>query len=292
MLNLEGERTETTDALEDRWIRSALARVRDEVSTCLEEYRFNEAAAALYRFVWNDFCDWYLELAKSRLTGEDGPGSASVRGTLVRVLTDVLGLLHPFTPFLSEKLFGALHEVTGEAQPGMLISTPWPDGEGLEIDEDAERQLTLLQEAVTAVRRVRSLTQVGERVPLVAHIAAPRESDRKILTALTERICPLAGLSELKIAETVARPPASAVSVGSGFEMIVPLTEDVDFEKLKTVLAGRHKKVEQGLMSIDKKLGNAGFLRGADPEVIENEKARRAELELERDLLSRNLAGI
>ena len=112
------------------------------------------------------------------------------------------------------------------------------------------------------------------------------------MTALTERICPLAGLSELKIAETVARPPASAVSVGSGFEMIVPLTEDVDFEKLKTVLAGRHKKVEQGLMSIDKKLGNAGFLRGADPEVIENEKARRAELELERDLLSRNLAGI
>jgi valyl-tRNA synthetase len=80
--------------------------------------------------------------------------------------------------------------------------------------------------------------------------------------------------------------------VGPGFEVIVPLSDDVDFDKLKTVLAGRHKKVEQGLMSIDKKLNNQGFLRGADPEIIESEKARQAELELERDLLARNLAGI
>jgi valyl-tRNA synthetase len=290
LMNLGGERSDDATALEDRWILSRLARVTEEVSAALEAYQFNDAASALYRFVWNDFCDWYLELAKSRLT-EEGESSAAARGTLVRVLRDTLGLLHPFTPFFTETLWDALHETIGEQPASMLCSAPWPDGSAGVVDAEAEAELGLVQELVTAVRRVRSLTMVGERLPLRALVAAPSAEVRAVLEAQSGRAKALAILEDLSIAETVERPPASAVAVGPGFEVLVPLSEEVDFERLKEVLGGRHKKAEGALAGLRKKLTNEGFLRGADPEVVAAETARQAELELECDLLARNLAG-
>ena len=145
------------------------------------------------------------------------------------------------------------------------------------MDAEAEAELGLVQELVTAVRRVRSLTMVGERLPLRALVAAPSAEVRAVLEAQSGRAKALAILEDLSIAETVERPPASAVAVGPGFEVLVPLSEDVDFERLKEVLGGRHKKAEGALGGLRKKLSNEGFLRGADPDVVAAEKARMAE---------------
>ncbi|MCP3918232.1 MAG: valine--tRNA ligase [bacterium] len=291
MMNMAGERSDELVALEDRWILSRLKRTRDEVSQALDDYRFNDAATALYRFVWNDFCDWYVEMAKSRLLGDDGPSAAAARGTLARVLKDSLGLLHPFTPFITERLWQALHETLGEAPASALIHAPWPDGQGIAVDDAAESEMTILQELVGSVRRVRALTLIGERKPLDAIVAAPREADRAILERHAESARALGHLASLEIHASTERPPSSAVAVAGAVETFVPLGSDVDLDNLKEVLDNRCKKVGAAIEQLEKKLGNEKFVNRADPDVVASERARRGELGVELELLERNLAG-
>ncbi len=277
--------------LEDRWILSRLAHVRDEVSAALESYRFNDAASALYRFVWNDFCDWYLELSKSRLV-EGEPTGAAARWTLHRVLEGTLRLLHPFTPFQSEVLWKALHDVVGRPCE-LLVRTAWPAADTLASrSAEAEREMGVLQELVGAVRSVRALTTLGDRKPLVAVVCAPRAFDREILHANAARARALAALSTLEVHERAARPPASAVGVAAGFEVFIALDQGVDLGELAATFARRAEKLKKALAGVDAKLQNEGFLRGAEAEVVEAERVRRAETASELELLRRNLAGL
>ena len=295
LMNLAGDRADAgpvaDGALEDRWILSRLSRTRDFVSAALDEYRFNDAATEMYRFVWNDFCDWYVEIAKSRLTGEDAASAAAARGTLARALKDILGLLHPFTPFLTEKLWEALHETLGEAPPADLVRAPWPTGEGLHVDAAAEAEMELLQDMVRCVRRVRALTMVGERKPLVAVACVPRQAERAVLERHAGIARRIGFLAELSIAEKAERPENSAVSVAGGIEVFVGLGDEVDFAKLKEVLVNRAAKVDKGIEGTERKLANKNFVERADPEVVEAERQRMDELRLEKELLERNLAG-
>jgi valyl-tRNA synthetase len=279
--------------LEDRWILSRLAHVRDEVTEALDAYRFNDAASALYRFVWNDFCDWYLELSKSRLSAEGDPTRPAARWTLFRVLHDTLRLLHPFTPFQTEVLWRGLHEALGLMPETLLVRAPWPErGASALRDEAAEREMGVLQELVRAVRNVRALTMLGERKPLAAVVSAPRAFDREVLTTNAARACALAVLSSLEVHERAERPPASAVGVAAGFEVFIPLDQGVDLGELAATFARRAEKLEKALAAADAKLANEGFLRGAEPDVVEAERARRDETARELDLLRRNLAGL
>jgi valyl-tRNA synthetase len=277
-------------ALEDRWILSRLARTRQAVGAGLEEYRFNDAARELYRFVWNDLCDWYLELVKSRLEG-DSPDARAARATLASVLDATLRLLHPIVPFQSEVLWKALHELVGTREPGLLVSAAWPDGAG-RLDEQAEEELSVLQELVGAVRAIRALTLTGERKPLAALVCAPGERERRVLQVSAARARALATLSSLEVRERAERPPASAVGVARGLEVFVPLDGGTQLGELRSTLERRAKKLKKGLAAADAKLENQGFLRGADPEVVETERARRDETARELDLLERNLAGL
>ncbi len=291
LMNLEGERAavDSTSAsrLEDRWILSRLARTRELVGRALEDYAFHDAANELYRFVWNDFCDWYVELVKSRFDDASAPAA---RGTLARVLGDVLGLLHPFTPFLTEKLWGALNEVLGR-EPEPLILHPWPSAEGLESDERAEREMGLVQEVVVSVRRVRALAMLGEKKPLRALVRAPRREERTVLESHAAALRALGFLEHLEIHESVARPAGSAVGVAGAVESYVLLEGEVDLAKLSEVLAGRAAKVRSGIEGADRKLANASFVERADPDVVADERRRRDELAIELELLERNLAG-
>jgi len=293
MLNLTGDRTDGSSAsaqrVEDRWILSRLARTRTEASEALEGYRFNDAATAIYRFVWNDFCDWYVEIVKSRLKEEDD-SSAAARGTLARVLADTLGLLHPFTPFVTEVLWKHLDEVLGRSS-GLLAQASWPDGAGLDLDEDAEAEMGILQDLVHATRRVRNLTMAGERQPFAAMVSAPRERDRAVLTEHGATIRALAHLSSCEVSAKCERPPSSAVAVAGGIEVFIILGEDVDLANLKSVLDKRAEKVKKGIGGSEGKLRNEGFLSRAAPEVVETERQRLEQMKLELELLERNLAG-
>ncbi|MEO1698146.1 MAG: valine--tRNA ligase [Planctomycetota bacterium] len=293
MMNLAGEAsTEPSTRFEDRWILSSLARTRDSVTAALEEYRFNDAASEMYRFVWNDFCDWYVELSKHRLTGDDDASAMDARATLTRVLTDTLGLLHPFTPYLTEKLWAALHETLGRDPESMLCVAPWPTGDALSVDEGAEAEMAVLQDFVGCVRRVRALTMVPERKPVPVVVNATRADVRETMERHRGAAASLAFVESLEIAEAAERPAQSAVAVAGGLETFVVLGGDVDFAKLKTVLEGRAEKVGKALMGTEKKLQNEGFLKKADPELIEAEKERAKELALEKELLERNAAGL
>jgi len=293
MMNLAGEAsTEPSERFEDRWILSRLARTTESVSAALDEYRFNDAASEMYRFVWNDFCDWYVELSKHRLTGDDEASARDARATLTRVLEDTLGLLHPFTPFLTETLWSALHETLGKEAPAMLCVSPWPTGEGLRADEGAEAEMQTLQDLVGCVRRVRALTMTPERKPLPVVVNAKDDAVRATLERHAEAATSLGFVEELQIATDAERPAQSAVAVAGGMECFVVLGEDVDFAKLKTVLQGRADKTAKALIGAQKKLENEGFLAKADADVIEAERERARELELEKELLERNLAGM
>jgi len=280
-----------TWALEDRWILSRLAATTSEVAESLDHYRFNDAATALYRFVWNDFCDWYLELVKSRLE-TDGDSAAHARHTLAQVLNGWLALLHPITPFQTEILWKACAATRPKSRrEGMLIRSSWPSAQGRE-DAAAEAEIELLQGLVHAVRSVRALTTIGDKKPLPAIVAAPRSADRAVLEACAERARALAHLESLEIQAQAERPPSSAVAVAGSFEVFIPLGADVDLGELAATLGRRVEKLEKGLRATEGKLDNPGFLRGADPEVVAAEKARCEEMKRERELLERNLAGL
>ena len=294
-MSIDGERTGGTSAeaerLEDRWILSRLSKTITAVTEDLDAYRFNDAAMAVYRFVWNDFCDWYLELVKARMS-DAGPSGAAARGTLARVLRDILGLLHPFTPYMTEVLTDALDEALGASSEGMLASGPWPEGEGVEVDEAAEHEMGLVQDVVRGVRQIRMLTQVGERTPLTAKIRAPREEDLRALTEHGEAVRALGSLSECEVGLELARPEASAAVVAGACQIFVSLGEDVDLDALKEQLARRAEKLEGGIAGIDKKLANQRFVDNADPAIVEAERERRAELVSELESLRENLAGL
>jgi valyl-tRNA synthetase len=294
LTNLVGERGDGTLAsaqrLEDRWILSRLERTRREVSAGLEEYRFNDAATTLYRFVWNDFCDWYLELVKPRLGASDESAKAA-RGTLARVLGDSLTLLHPFAPYITEALWKALRETMGDPRPALLMNSKWPDGAGLGLDATAEADMNVIQDLVRAVREVRALTMVGEKKPLRATIAAPRDAERRVLRDHAASARALAFLESYELHERATRPAMCAVAVAGGVEVFVHLDADVDLEKLRPVLRGRLDKLVKAVAGVDAKLANQNFIERADAGIIEAERTRRGELVLERELLERNLAG-
>ncbi|MFN0009835.1 MAG: class I tRNA ligase family protein, partial [Planctomycetota bacterium] len=294
LMNLEGERGAGTSAsaqlLEDRWILSRLAATRAEVSLALEEHRYNEAASELYRFVWNDFCDWYLEIVKPRMLSKIDPTSGTARGVLARVLGDSLALLHPFTPYMTEVLAKALDERLGRSAP-MLMNAKWPDGAGIARDEAAEAEMETIQGLVRAVRSLRLLTEIPERKPLKAKVAAPRAGERTVLTKNAPTVQALAFLEPFEVAETVERQAGWAPAVAGSVEVFVQLEGEVDFEKLRESLARRCEKLKSGLAACDAKLANAAFVERADPQIVEDERARRAEMAAELALLERILAG-
>ena len=228
---------------------------------------------------------------KPRLTGGDAASAAAARGTLARVLADSLGLLHPFAPFLTEKLWQALHETLGVTAESSLILAPWPSAEGLPVDETAEHEMGLVQDLVRSVRRVRALTSLGERNPLIGIVSAPDAQEREVLERHAATIRSLAYLEKLEIQARAQRPPASAVSVAGSIETFIPLEGSVDLDKLKAVLEGRAKKVASAIEGVDKKLGNRNFVERADPEVVASERERAQQLRVELELLERNLAG-
>jgi valyl-tRNA synthetase len=299
--NLAGERSDGTLAsaarLEDRWILARLEATRAEVTAALDEYRLHDAATALYRFVWNEFCDWYVELVKPRLLDPGDASAPAARGTLARALTDMLALLHPFTPYLTEVLWKALAEALGEER-GLLMNSAWPDGaDGEELAsggaaDEALADMSVIQDLVRAVRSVRALTTIGERKPLTARIAAPREQDRRVLEEHAGTVRALAFLDSYEVADAFERPPSSACAVAGGIEAFVRLGEEVDLDKLKGVLERRLTKLQGGIGGARKKLENEKFLAHADPEVVKAERERLAEMELEGDLLRRNLEGL
>ncbi|MDA0745304.1 MAG: valine--tRNA ligase [bacterium] len=258
--------------LADRWILSLYNRTIRTVTASLETYRFDEASRALYEFVWNAYCDWYLEMAKVRLNGNDPEGRRAVQCVLVHVLEGILRMLHPMIPFISEELWQQFPH-KGEA----LIVAPWPSCDEERLDEAAEREMAMLQEVVGAVRNIRGTMAVppGKRADLL--IKTETEQALQTLQHTESYLRELARVADLQIGSDLARPAASASAVLSEMELYVPLKGVIDLEVEKKRLNKEMSGLEKALAGLKKKLENKGFLDNAPADVVENERRRQTE---------------
>ncbi len=269
----------------NRWIVGEAERATKEVTAAIEAYKFNEAASAAYRFVWSVYCDWYIELAKPALTGPDGAAKVEARATAAFVQDEILKLLHPFMPFITEELW----QRTGEGdRKTMLVLAPWPKLKGLE-DETAEAEIGWLVDLVSAVRSVRSEMNVSAATQLPLVLVASAET-RARAGRWEDALKRLARLSEIKFADA---PPKGAVQlIVRGEVAALPLAGIIDLAAERARLEKEMQRLVGEVERIDKKLGNTDFVARAPEEVVEGEREKRAEFESERGKVAGALARL
>ena len=260
----------------NRWIVGETAKAHAEVTIAIETYRFNDAANAAYRFAWNIFCDWYVELAKPLLQGESAnAGRAETQATFAFVLDEIVKLLHPFMPFLTEELW-AIKGAEGPARTSVLALAPWSDLSGLE-DRDAEAEIGWMIDLVSEVRSVRAEMGVpaSAQVPLVlvgADAAVARRAE-----VWSDTIKRMARLSDIAFAAEA--PPQSVQLPVRGSVAALPLEGIIDFAAETVRLQKEIAKLKSEEGKIQAKLGNADFMRRAPEEVVEEQRERLAEAE-------------
>ncbi len=274
-------------ALADRWIRSRANKLVERTSAYLREYEVGEAARALYDFTWDELCDWYVEIAKARLYGEDRSARLAAQFVLLETLGKVLRLLHPFVPFITERIWRLLVDETES-----IMASPWPAFEQALDDPDAERDMEALIEATRAVRNVRSELNVppGRRIEAVA---AAEPGTRAVLEANADLVCRLAGLSRLEIHDRLLRRPEKAASaMVKGGEIYVSLAGVVDIGAEICKLRRQLEASQAALERCERKLASSDFVGKASEDVVERERERREEYAARRDAIERRLADL
>ncbi len=269
----------------NRWIVGELVRARNEVTAALDAYRFNDAAGGLYEFVWNVYCDWYLEFIKPILSGSDEAQKAETRATAAWVMDEMLRLMHPFIPFITEELW----RVTGEQGPkreSLLISAAWPDYAKIARDPTAEAEMNWVKALITEVRSVRAEMNVPPASKLPLTLKTPSADERAWLDRHNELVLRLARLETAKAGE-LAKGSAQIV-VGEGTAGLA-LEGFIDFDKERARLTKEVKKADGEIARIDAKLANKDFVARAPEEVIEEQREKRAEYEAARAKLGEAL---
>jgi len=268
--------------LADRWILSRLANATKDVTRNLKTYRFAEAAQAVYHFAWNEYCDWYLEMAKPRwaladkgeaITPKERVDLRTARWVAWKVLDGILRLLHPFMPFVTEELWQAIpHDGDTLALAG------WPRAKKAWLDAGAEREVDFLQAIVVAVRnlRVESKIAPGRAVPVVVRGEA---AQLDLLERLENQLKPLARIETLTLARDGSRPKVAASAVVGGAEVFLPLEGLIDLDEERMRLAREAEKLLNDLEGVKKKLRNQDFLAKAKQEIVQKERERLAQLE-------------
>lgn len=279
LMNLEGYEpgAPSSERVEDAWILSRLADLAARVDAGLLSYEFGETARVLYDFFWNEFCDWYIELAKSRLAA-GGPERLAVQRTLVFVLDRALRLLHPMMPFVTDEIWRKLPLGPRDAAPSLMIAA-WPDPAGLVTwrNEGAEASIAAVQDVVTAVRAVRARYGVTPRASIDVIVKA-EGAQGSLISSQADLIRALAGIGTLRVATDATKPAHAASAVASGAEIYVPLEGLVDLAHERARVEKELGAVVFELERLERKLHNPGFLAKAAPEIVEKDRARAAEL--------------
>jgi valyl-tRNA synthetase len=258
------------------WLVAAVRRAAEDATDAIETYRFNEAAAALYHFVWHSFCDWYLELAKPVLSGEDGTAKDETRGAAAWALGQILHLLHPVMPFVTEELWSQL----GYANK-MLIAAPWPRLQLLPVADAAVDEIEWIIRFVGAIRSARSELNVPPGAELDVVIEHASEATRRRIAQHNASLSMLARLKSIEVAAVrlAAMPKGAIQVVVDEATVVIPLAGVIDLDAERKRLAKEIQKLEAEIGKIDKKLNNAEFLAKAPAEVVEDQRERRAEAE-------------
>ncbi|HEY3776458.1 MAG TPA: valine--tRNA ligase [Rhizomicrobium sp.] len=255
----------------NKWILAEAAQASREITQYLEQLRFNEAAGAAYQFVWSRFCDWYLELIKPILAGSDAAQAAETRATAGFVHDRILGLLHPFMPFVTEELWGRT-----AGRSSLLLVSPWPEI-SVPPNGEARAEIEWVIALVSGVRSVRTEMNVPASARIALVLAGADAATRDRLARNREPITTLARLASIEFAGAV--PPAAAQFVVGETVAALPLGDVIDLAKERARLEKELVRAKSEVSKIDAKLGNPDFAARAPEEVIEEQKQRRADAE-------------
>ena len=273
----------------DRWIRSRFASTVTSATQALDAYRITEYAKILYDFVWRDYCDWYVEVVKVQLANrEDATYRRWLLDQAFEVFEGVLTLLHPVMPFISDDLW---HRIFGADTAQSVGLRGLPSGLDHHVDPVVEQRFDLLQSVVESIRRQRNEMMIppSERLPIVisaeSDLAAFIEEQRDVLVSFGRA-------SELTVGTALAKPEGSVADVVRGVEVFLVVAGKVDFEKERQRLTKELERLRGQIAGIEKKLGNAGFVNGAKPEVVEGERRKLADWTATAEKLARNLESL
>ena len=283
-----------TPSVADRWIRSRLTEATAQVRKAIDGYRFNDAASAVYQFLWHEYCDWYLEIAKRSLYQPESPAARAVtQRTLVEVLETTLRLLHPFMPFISEELWQRLPH-TGDSVPAparSIMIAPFPKASRKARDPEAERLMAPLLDVVSAIRTIRSESRISPAVELAVTV---RPASPAVATSLVSSAGIIGGLARaaITIAADGARPASSAMATTPSGDVLVRLEGVVDFDAERQRLRKEIEKARKEIAFLEGKLGRPEFVERAPAEVVERERARLTEQRETERKLAASLAAL
>jgi valyl-tRNA synthetase len=266
-------------SLADKWIISQLQKVEKEVTTHFETYRFDLAAQTIYEFVWNEYCDWYLEFSKPVLTGNASETlQRGTRRTLVRVLETILRLLHPIMPFITEELWQKVAPLAGKEGSTIMLQ-PYPQFEETKVDLNAETEIAWVKEVILGIRRIRSEMNISPAKQLSVLVQNGSESDLQKLQNNQSFISTLSRLQNIELLDSNATPPESAITLVSEMKILIPLAGLIDKEAELKRLNKEIDKVRKEHDKLSSKLENPNFIEKAPVELVEKEKQRVAELQ-------------
>jgi len=259
--------------LADRWIRSRLASTIRDAREAVEAYRFNDYANVLYQFTWHEFCDWYIEMSKLSLNGADADQAAASRQLLRQLLEQILLLLHPIMPFVTEEIW----QLFGDQRPSIMIE-PYPKLEAAWIDTGCEKQMEFLMGVIRAVRNLRSELNCppGKEVKV---IFCAQHADLEFLREQQPYLRALARVGSAEFRPIDERPKGAATAVVDATEIYLPLEDLINLDDERLRLHKEIAKVEDELQRVQKKLGNQDFIAKAKEEVIEKERGKAAQFE-------------
>jgi valyl-tRNA synthetase len=317
LMNAEGEDCGTSGeevelSLADRWIISQLQKTAAQVTKAMDEYRFDHASQALYEFVWNEYCDWYLELSKPVLWEDDVQGSTNAAGdrtsgaaalvkrkrgtrrTLVRVLETILRLAHPMMPYISEEIWQRVAPLAGTyvGDDASIMHQAWPEADESKIDEQATRDIEWLKGVIIAVRNIRAEMNIAPGKPLDALLTKGQPEDAERLEQNRRFLAKLAKLESVTWLANPEDAPLSATQLVGDMEVLVPMADLIDKDAELARLAKEIEKQDKLIGGIEKKLGNDGFIAKAPVAVVEKERAKLAEFQATRQLLEEQQAKI
>jgi len=251
-----------------RWILSRLNEACREVNHALEEFKFNDAASSIYKFIWNEYCDWFLELSKPHLYG--GDERKETQNILVYVLENCLRLLHPFMPFITEEIHSKLPGTSGS-----IMEDPFPEYKENNVDLEAEKTFSTVINVIDCVRNVRGEMNLNPGLNLDLLIRTKHDHEVAILKHNTKYINSLGRAKLIESGPTVKKPRVSISSVCDEMDIFIPLEGKINFTEEKKRVEKELKKIEKDIIVLDKKLSNKNFIDKAPSEVIEKDSQRK-----------------
>jgi valyl-tRNA synthetase len=272
--------------LADKWILERYRSTALDVTRFLEKYELGEAARTLYDFIWNEFCDWYIELAKLRLYKEGGAEKHTAQYVLTHVLGGIMELLHPFMPFITEEIWQHLPHRNALT----VMRTPWPDGEKMDSFPEEAEEMSLLMEVIRSVRNIRAEMNVplGKKINI---IALAGDKSRDILSKGKSYISGLCQAEKLELLDLDGeKPEQAAAAVVKDIQIYLPLKDLIDFDKEIARLEKEVGNMDKELERLRVKLNNKDFLAKAPAQVVEKEKAKAREYQEKKEALLDRLA--